>query len=496
MKSNAHNVWGWLSLLVGLSGCSMSRFAFTPCEANSDCREAFGWGNVCKNLLCEPVAPLARCAETWPPSLYQRREEFRDAVVLGVQFDRTEFQLETYAAELAFQQVMKSNGLDDKQMALVECTIEEDPAFDDLTKEEANEQVAVYLADEIGVPAIVGPATSFEVEKAFLAVKPYGTLIMSPTATGIALTELDGSESTDLDPGLLWRTAPPDTFQGLVMADYLSSESIKTVDLIFEEGPYGTALALAFDEAFRERGGTASQKGFEAGDVTMRDSQIAKAATSGRNAVVFISSDKESDIVTFLNEVASQSGLDGDRQIFLADGGADLKNFNNAGLLTTADLERIRIFGPSPLQGVVFDTFASAFSSRFNEDVRGTPYPAFSYDAAWLTLFGTAWSYYREGRISGIGIARGLRQVSTAMSEDPISINSDVWIWIEERFRDGDGVNVRGASGELDFDPATGETVTSFSVWRVVEEEDPEDPDETVLEFEEVTTYSDPTELE
>jgi ABC-type branched-subunit amino acid transport system substrate-binding protein len=454
-----------LGLSLGLGGCSMSRFAFTPCETNTDCREAFGWGNVCEEKLCEPVAPSPRCTETWPPSLFDRREDFKDAIVLGIQFNRADFKLETNAAELAFRQVMESEGLEGTSYAVVECTNEEDTRFDDLTTDEANELVSVYLADEIGVPAIIGPATSGKVDSAYLAVEPFGTLIMSPTATSPSLTEIDGLVSTDADPGLLWRTAPPDDLQGKVMAEYLTAESIKTVDVIFEEGPYGTALALVFDEEFRARGGTVGQLGYDAGDIAQRDAQIARAAASGRDAVVFISATK-SDTVAFLNAVATQDGLDDDRQIFLADGGKDTSIFDDADALSTDDLTRIRGTAPSPSFGLIYDTFAQRFSNTFNADAGETPFTAFAYDAAWLVLYGTAWSYYQEGRISGIGIARGLRNISDG---DQIDIVSTTWTNVIARFKEGISFDVSGASGDLDYDPETGETATPIGVWGVTE---------------------------
>jgi branched-chain amino acid transport system substrate-binding protein len=471
-------------LSMGLSGCSMSRFAFTGCETNGDCRDAFGWGNVCSEFLCEPVKPSPRCTETWPPRLYDDREEFRDAIVLGVQFDRSAFELETFAAELAFRQVMEGEGLEGQSYALIECTTEEDSRFDNLSGDDANLLVAQYLADEIGVPAIIGPATSTQVDAAYLAVKDYGTLIISPTATSPALTDLDGLESTDEAPGLLWRTAPPDDLQGIVMAQFMNGLDIKTVDVIFEEGPYGTALTLVFDEEFRRLGGTVSQLGYESGGVSSRDAQIAAAASSGRDAVVFISGTK-SDTVAFLNEVATQDGLDGDRQIFLADGGKDIAIFEDAAALSLDDLGRILGTAPAAAQGSVYDTFAQAFSNKYRADAGDSAYTAFAYDAAWLTLYGTAWSYFQEGRISGIGIARGLRQISAG---DQIDIVSTTWTNVVARFKEGININVSGASGELDYDENTGETMTPIDVWRVI-------AGEHGLEFETIESV-DPDSLE
>jgi ABC-type branched-subunit amino acid transport system substrate-binding protein len=158
--------------------------------------------------------------------------------------------------------------------------------------------------------------------------------------------------------------------------------------------------------------------------------------------------------------------LDGDRQIFLADGGKDITIFEDAAALSSADLERIRGTAPAAAQGLVYETFAQAFSNKFRADAGASAYTAFAYDAAWLTLYGTAWSYFQEGRISGIGIARGLRQIS---SGDQIDIVSTTWTNVVARFKEGISIDVSGASGELDYDESTGETATPIDVWRVIE---------------------------
>jgi hypothetical protein len=46
-------------------------------------------------------------------------------------------------------------------------------------------------------------------------------------------------------------------------------------------------------------------------------------------------------------------------------------------------------------------------------------------------------------------------------------VKATTWLDIVERFSAGEGVNVRGSSGELDFDPATEETSGEIELWIV-----------------------------
>ena len=79
-------------------------------------------------------------------------------------------------------------------------------------------------------------------------------------------------------------------------------------------------------------------------------------------------------------------------------------------------------------------------------------------------LYGTAWSLYQEGVISGLGIARGLRNVS---ARDDVEIKASSWSTVKATFAEGKPINVEGSSGSLDYDSETGETTAPIEVWQV-----------------------------
>jgi branched-chain amino acid transport system substrate-binding protein len=86
------------------------------------------------------------------------------------------------------------------------------------------------------------------------------------------------------------------------------------------------------------------------------------------------------------------------------------------------------------------------------------------YDAAWLLFYGSASSLFTQNEVTGPGIAQGLRKLSAGKAFDvqPLS-----WGGILESLRSGTSVNVRGASGELDYDPTTEETSAPIQVWAI-----------------------------
>ncbi len=472
----------WLTVLGMSASCSLQTFPYAKCTSNQDCRDAFGWGSVCSlevegntEGLCDVVKPQPRC-DTYPTNLIQRRSEFDNAIIIGIQFDKSAFNAEMQAARLAVTEVMLDSfdsfdgvsgvigGLDGQPYGLVECTNEESPLYDELTQDEANLVVSEYLANQIGVVGMIGPATSSRVNSAFLEVEQYGTLLITPSATSPALTPLDGIESTFDSPGLLWRTVPPDDLQGVVLSQYLIQRGIDTVAAIYEEGEYGGALSSVFLEAYTAAGGQAKSLAYQP-----NNAQSLKTAMDGvqaQEAVLFVSSTK-TDTIAFLEEVVNDSF--GDKPIFLADGGQDVELFE---AVEGIENRFVQIEGTAPAseQTAVYQSFAASYWSQFTEEADQTPYTGRAYDAAWLLIYGTAWAHYQEAvqgsAINGLGAARGLRMVSDPNGPQ-IDIGPTQWNLLRAQFEQGNRVNIRGASGPLDFDAQTGETSSAIDIWSI-----------------------------
>ena len=188
---------------------------------------------------------------------------------------------------------------------------------------------------------------------------------------------------------------------------------------------------------------------------------IAGAGSSGVQEVLFISSDTQT-IIGFLDSISSLAEYD-DKGLFMTDPAAnpDVMTQSNA-----AALGKIRGTRPAPLdenEGV-YASFIAAYAAEFREDVRSLPYTPNVFDAAWLLTYGAAWAALREDGITGRNMARGLRHVSGGQE---VEIRPSGWTSVLQEFRDGHSIDVRGASGELDFDPETEETSASIEVWHV-----------------------------
>ncbi|MBX2802105.1 MAG: ABC transporter substrate-binding protein [Myxococcales bacterium] len=446
--------------LMLLAGCTLQLPSVSECQQSSECLAAFGWGSRCgEEGFCETAQRHERCDLTEPADLFEDRQAHVDRVVLGSVYDRSAFPLEMQSIALAVRQVNDNNGLDGRLFGLVQCNSAEGFVDDGLSTDEASDAMATYLAQSVGVPAVVGPATSGRSQSAFPIFERSDVLMISPSATSPALTFLDGLAHTDDSPGLLWRTAPPDDLQGAVIARDVEQRKHERVAVIHQTGPYGEGLAEVFAAQFA---GTAELFPYTQGS----DRDAALAAVNEDvfvDVVLFISSDR-SDITEFLLAAAA---LSLQREIFLTDGAFDT-DILAAVRDVSGGLEvlgRVRGTRPAVPSGIVFDQFVASFAAAYDgQDAASSGFTSYAYDAAWLAIYGAAWANYNESTITGTHVARGLRRVS---SGSEVVIRPSSWNAVRANFQEGNGVDVQGASGALDYDPATEETSAPIDIFVV-----------------------------
>ncbi len=468
-----------LAAIVGTSlGCSLTLYETEQCETTADCRAAFSLGSTCSEdgFCTEPNVP-ARCGKSFPEDLLDQPQEYADSILLGSLFSFTTHNDTLQAAELAVRQVNQNGGLDGRRFAMLHCDYEA-MAGDDLDDIAAVELLAPYLADALGVPAIIGPRGSSRTEATFNAVRDLDTIVISPSATSPALTALDGTTASDSAPGLLWRTAPPDSLQSQVIASEMLDRGVTKAAVIFQQGAYGDALANLFVQRFTDGGGeSAQQYPFEAGsDFATTVAVVADEIGMGNvEEVLFVSSDI-TDYITFFVSATATPDLEeqyavnlgasvGEGGIFLADAAFSSMLLDATVGTSSVLFSKVRGSRPAPAEGVLFNSFAAAYTSTFNEDSTGSAFTPHSYDAAWLVIYGTAWANFQEDAIGGLGVARGLRKVS---SGGPVDILPASWTTVVDSFRSGASIDVQGASGILDFDPSTEETSAPIETWRIV----------------------------
>lgn len=461
-----------LFLSALLPACSFGATPFVPCESGVACRDAFGFGYTCgESGYCEIVEQDERCDSVYPDDAFLRPEKYAGAHVIGSLYDHTTDIPEKLSTRLAVRQADQSDGLDGDAFLLVQCSYEQAAKLDDFTNEEAGAAMGTYLVDELGAYAVIGPATSGVTEATWTDIGPLGALIVSPSATSPALTYLDQPLTPEGHAGRLWRTAPPDSAQGEVLAQIVNDfvyVSTPNVAVVYQEGPYGEGLADVFMDHYVGAGRTAERKPFR--DDTSRDSAVTQVATGSFDAIVFISSDLP-DVSAFLNGASARDEFD-NMPIFLADAAKDAEL-----LAQTAGASDLwwNVWGTAPAvpSGDLYDSFAAAYQGEYGQSAGDSSYSAYAYDAAWLAMYGAAWSKAELGEVSGQGAADGLLQISKSgvAAQDRVEITPTSWAQVRAEFAAGEAIDVVGSSGQLDYDPATEETSGPIDIWWINQDE-------------------------
>jgi branched-chain amino acid transport system substrate-binding protein len=471
-----------LAALTGLAsaaGCVLTTTPQEECRNTLECRDAFGVGMVCNNEgLCEAAEINERCTETYPDDLLSpaRRLDYKDYIIVGsiIRGDFEIFRKFERSALLAFEQANSRQGIENRSFGVIFC--KSDGSFEDGLEggPPAAREMATYLADVMAVPAIFGPATSSEAEAVYDALRGKDVLMVSPSATSPALSQLDPDNPSDERPGMFWRTATSDAFQGDAMvADMLGpgigrEVAVTSVAIIYVDDAYGSGLYETVANRFQAEGGQVSSYPYvlegsgQSGQLLAEAVAAAGAESGGFQEVVFASSDPD-DYLRFLNAIASIRGFDGKGILLPAEA------VNNQ-VLSEADSSRftqIRGTRPKPLdpdRDLVYQRFLTAYDVANDEDVSDDSFTANAYDAGWFVALGAAWAILAEGELTGTNMARGLRKLSAGTA---VEVGSNGWVTVKQQFSEGKPVNVVGASGALDFNPETEETSTPIEIWSI-----------------------------
>lgn len=488
-----------VALVAALSGCSLSQHSATrcssdsqcatafgagstcnthgycdelaPCTTNAECRAELGFGAVCgESGMCENATAIPRCARTYPDDLLTNPDAYRDRIVFGTLFDQSDSVHvgREHGIELGAVMVNENGDSDEPRFGLIYCDVHggTDNPYDELSRTDAALALSTWLVETLGLPAILGPVSSTDAEAIYeqvIAPNAPTTVLMSPVTISPSLTGLDTTSPTDEVPGLLWRTAPSAADQSVLIAQDMSTRTpaIHNVAILREAGAYGTGMAQAFAPVWTARGGTYVEFPFEDGNATSRSEQITLLGTriSEFDAVYVIG--QVSDSTAFMTSATANASFTDELYIYFPQGGASAAVFSGAE--NNRLFARVRATRPAVAETFEYLTFRDAYMARFDgldpSTIANSPH---AYDALWMTALGAMWSRAQLGHIDGLGIARGYRQLVGGTTT--ASFVASQWEHAAETTKAGIRMDVTGASGPLDFDLATEETMGSIEL--------------------------------
>jgi branched-chain amino acid transport system substrate-binding protein len=440
-------------LAVSLGGCSLWVGGFEECAADTDCRD----GRVCRERYCviDPV-----------PEGCGRVEGAADApgvITLGAtlpltsggQTDQSEV-MGLNALLLALEEVNQRDGVGGRRFALHVC--------DTRGEGDRIRAQAAWLADQQGAPAIITSGSGHTLAASAETIGR-GVLLISATATSPELTTLPDSHQGSV--GLVWRTAPSDAIQGAVVADILLNDaayaSVQRVGLLYLFDPYGQGLASVLLEAFEGTSRTLLPIPYDRGAAV--DAAVNQLDAFDPDLTILVGF--PDDLTRALNLAAGKPNLgpSAGHQWFFTDSAKDPQLIS--GTTTPGQLEGSLGTAPAQGAGSAYAQFRASFQTRYGADPGQFSFTAHSYDALYLLALGSAFAVGEDGQgaVTGVRIAQGLTKLSagTTLQLRPTDLTP-----AKGALQRGESINVVGASGNLDFDPATGEAPSPIEVWRVV----------------------------
>ena len=143
-----------VALLLLLS-CGLQPVGSDACSSDAQCRDAFGFASTCASEgTCERAEAHPRCTRTFPEDLWLRPEAYRDHYgwVPSLTWRRTSPRFSRYSWHCEMNGAVNLYG---SEVAMVQCDYSRNLTVDQLNETEAVQETADFLADVIGVPAIL-----------------------------------------------------------------------------------------------------------------------------------------------------------------------------------------------------------------------------------------------------------------------------------------------------------------------------------------------------
>lgn len=443
------------SVALLFAGCSFTTASgFEECSVDADC----SGDRICVASYCVVNQTPEGCGRIEGRTDAENAITFGAALPLtsGGQPDQSELQ-GLNAILLALEEVNQREGVGGRPFALHIC----DTAGD---ADKVKLQVE-WLADSAKTPAIITSGSGQTIAASSVSVAK-GVTLMTATATSPELTSLLDTASGS-EVGLVWRTAPSDAIQGRVMADLLINDpnrfpAVTTVGILYLNDPYGQGLADVLTTELTAGGKTV--KAYQYNRQGSIDTAVSALDLDNPDLTILVAF--PDDAVRILNAAEASTNLSstiGHRWLF-SDSAKDPALIS--GLTNPAQINNS--FGTAPAQGAgaAYASFASSFVSKFQIDPAQFSFTSHSYDAMYLLALGAAHAVGADGagEVNGTRIAEGLTRVSSGTTYE---LKPSGFTPARTALQQGQEIDVVGASGDLNFNPATGEAPSVIELWQV-----------------------------
>ncbi len=349
------------------------------------------------------------------------------------------------AANLAVDTINACGGVNGKPVTLID--------EDDKTDPNAGSDAMTKLTEVDKVAGVIGSFASSVSTAALAIAVRNNVMLISPGSTSPVFTERAKKGEFN---GFWARTAPPDTYQAVALANLAYKKGFKKVSTIVINNDYGVGFEKAFVAAFKKLGGTIVNESnpirYDPKATTL-DSEASAAFGSKPDAVAAVLYAETGEIL--MKSAFEQGKLEGVTPLF-TDGVNSVDFVNGVG--KTGDGKSIiaGALGTVPgADGKALEKFTVLWKEKTGKEI--TPYIAHTWDATILLMLAAEASKTNTGE----GIKTKIREVAGGGGQevsDPCEAIKLV--------REGKDINYQGASGNVDIDEA-GDVVGSYDVWTI-----------------------------
>lgn len=480
---------GLLLFILPLSACSLL-LDFDQCATASDCES----GQTCTDGICEGTPSCSSqkdcpgednfCLINRCTVVDSKRCQLSEAftaegdepivpigAVMPLSGTNAERGRKTIlGADVALKDINQAGGAQGAKFGLITC----DTAYDPVNA--VNE--SRYL-QSIGVKAIIGGFSSAEtLEVANQVAIPNDILLISPASTAPTISGLQ-------DQDLVWRTVASDALQGpamgVLMGDVLMQKGIDPamakVALINVDSVYGNGLrtslvdywlggqdfkGLPTDTSRFANPTFAATEQFASGDSV---SGFAEQLFTGNNAlkpdvILLVGSSNALNVIALLERDTINNEATKPTWILS-------EALRNPTLLS--DTTNFQTVWPR-IQGTVIsqpetDSYTQ-FLLLYNKDGNDAskfPFADKAYDAAHIIAIAMA-SYSDLSTITGKDLAARLKKMNEGTERQLIATDFNA---AAQDLAAGNSINIKGASGSLDFDLTTGDVFSDIIAWTI-----------------------------
>ena len=282
---------------------------------------------------------------------------------------------------------------------------------------------------------------------------------ISNASTSPLLTYLPADKGKDF----LFRTAPSDALQGVVLGRIAAEKGYKRAAVLWVNNAYGQGLMQEFKKSFESKGGqVVASVPHDEKPAPTYVSELKKIMAA--NPDVMLALGYPGQATVYLKEFF-EAGYNKKTDLLFCDGTKSVKMpealgaKNLAGYIGTA---------PGSAGGKSLDNFSNDYKAKYGE-LPPLPFMSNFYDAVVIAGLAAAAAQAKGKPVTPVNVRDELRFVANPPGE-VVYAGADGIKKALELLKAGKDINYEGAAGAQDFDK-NGDVVTPIEIWQYIDKE-------------------------